>query len=45
MSVLMKVTHSGAIEKYFPLLILALPRKMADKHRDMLKLNEQKLIG
>ena len=45
MALVMGVTPSGLIEKYYPLLNLVLPRNLADKHREMLKRNEQRLIG
>ena len=40
MSPFMKMTSSGIIEMYNPGLFLILPRKMADKYRDVLKKNE-----
>ena len=45
MTPIIKDFTSGVVEQFNPLLILILPRVIADKYRDVLKENEQKLIG
>ena len=45
MTPFLKNTTSGTIEKYNPVLILILPRVLADLYRDNLKKNEQRLVG
>ena len=45
MTPIIKDFTSGVVEQFNPILILILPRHIADKYRDVLRQNEQKLIG
>ena len=45
MTPFLRDTPSGNMEQYSPILNLIIPRDIADKYRNILKKNEQKVIG